>query len=130
MEFLVIVVLIGLIPATIARKKGRSFITWWIYGGLLFIIALPHALLLKTDQASIENRLINEGMKKCPYCAEVVKGDAKVCRYCGRDIGDVAPTVAPPKSKFRWTTLILSLILLVFLAFIGMAIMVTSSIQK
>ena len=26
-------------------------------------------------------------LKRCPYCAEFVRRDAKVCRYCGREIG-------------------------------------------
>ena len=24
--------------------------------------------------------------KKCPFCAEFVKAEAKVCRFCGRDV--------------------------------------------
>ena len=86
MEFLVIAVLIGLIPAFIAQSKGRSFVPWWIYGAAIFIVALPHALLLKPNQQLIEQEQLLQGMQKCPFCAEIIKGDAVVCRYCGRDI--------------------------------------------
>lgn len=42
-----IAAIIGLLPAFIAWNKGQSFIWWWIYGALLFIVALPHALIME-----------------------------------------------------------------------------------
>jgi hypothetical protein len=86
MEMFVLAILIGLLPAVIAQGKGRSFVLWWIYGTALFIVALPHSLIMKPDQDESERRQLADGMRKCPSCAELVKAEAKVCRFCQRDL--------------------------------------------
>ena len=46
LALLIAVALLGLIPANIAKNKGYDFATWWLYGALLIIVALPHAMAL------------------------------------------------------------------------------------
>ncbi|MDD4876259.1 MAG: zinc ribbon domain-containing protein [Dehalococcoidales bacterium] len=81
-----VLIFLGLIPALIANSKGKSFIIWWLYGVVLFIIALPHSILTKTNWANVEKAQIKAGMIKCPYCAEMIKTESIKCRYCGSEV--------------------------------------------
>jgi hypothetical protein len=83
MGFLVIAAVIGVIPANIAKNKGYSFGTWWLYGFLLFIVALPHSLVLKPNPAGVEAEEEHNGKRRCPRCAEFIQVQARVCRFCG-----------------------------------------------
>lgn len=50
--------LLGLLPAFIARAKGYPFLLWWVFGALVFIVALPVAFFLQDRRkVAIVNRM-------------------------------------------------------------------------
>ena len=48
---LVVAAGLGLIPASIAKNKGYSFGLWWLYGWMLFIVAIIHVSLIPDKNA-------------------------------------------------------------------------------
>jgi len=77
----------ALIGVAAAQRKGFSM-AGGIIGGLLLG---PFAFLM-FFMSGITREDANR--KKCPHCAEWVKGDAKVCKHCHRDLA--MPGVVPP----------------------------------
>lgn len=57
LKILLIGALLGWIPAVIAVGKGRRFIRWYLYGSLLFFIALIHVLFFVPPIESRSDRI-------------------------------------------------------------------------
>lgn len=86
MGLIILWVIMALIVAIIAGSKGRSGFAWFLYGFLIWPIALVHALVASSTPKAGEKRAAAEGRKKCPFCAEMIKAEAKVCPHCQRDL--------------------------------------------
>ena len=90
MEWLIVWIACGVFAAAVAASKGRSFIGW-LFLGIFFGI---FALLAVGFMPKIEEAVAMPGSipssereeRKCPFCAEMIKAEAIVCKHCGRDV--------------------------------------------
>ena len=81
MEWLAVYVLaglLGLVTGIISAQKGRSFLLWWFFGTMLFIVALPLALALPATSRSFTKR------RNCPYCGYSMNVKERSCPNCKR----------------------------------------------
>jgi uncharacterized membrane protein YeaQ/YmgE (transglycosylase-associated protein family) len=100
--FLVIIlgIITGVIGGWIAKKKGRREGEGFWLGFLLSFIGLIIEGVLpkfaKPDPvprlSGIDGRVFDASVsdgrsrRKCPFCAEMILAEARVCRYCQRDV--------------------------------------------
>lgn len=87
MELFILWILLGVATAIVASNKGRSGCAWFAVGVLTGPIGLLIALVVAEDRARLEKASLAQGdMRKCPYCAELIRSAAVKCRYCGSEV--------------------------------------------
>ena len=86
MEYIIIWIVCGIGAAAIASSKGRSAGAWFLGGLLLGPIGLLIVGFMGAPAPNVSS------VRKCPFCAETILREAKVCKHCGRE---VEPVIAP-----------------------------------
>lgn len=81
---------LSILAAFIANNKGNSGLVCFLEG-IIFspLIGLFVAIASKPNFKVIEERKIkNERLKKCEFCAELIKKEALICHYCKHECSD------------------------------------------
>ena len=85
-----VVVVLGVVRRGRGRgriEQGKQRCLLVLYGVLLGPIGLILSLVVSGDPAVVERKKIEGGgYRRCEKCAELIRSEARKCRFCGSDI--------------------------------------------
>ena len=66
-----------------ARRKGRSALAWFVLALFFPVISWIIVATMAPSVEAIALRGLRDGSsRRCPNCAEAIRTDARICRYC------------------------------------------------
>lgn len=79
-----------------ASNRGRNGVLYFFLSAILSpLLGFIFILAAGDDKKEIEKQRIASGQeRKCPFCAELIKVEAKVCKHCGRDVDAIETDIA------------------------------------
>lgn len=80
-RYFILIFVAGIVGAIIARSKGRNQILWFILCAIVPLLVIAIAMLPSVVSMGLT--------KKCTNCAEIIKEDANVCKFCGTAINNI-----------------------------------------
>lgn len=66
-----------------------------IVGILMAVVARPNRVAAKRMKAASGDQ------RKCPFCAELVKREATICRFCHKELPSAEPVEGAPRFKSK-----------------------------
>ena len=120
MQWLFFWAIIGaFVGALVGERKGRRG-----EGAALGAILGPLGWLLIALGPDYKAERERTESRKCPFCAELVKREAKVCKHCGRDL---APEPNEKEAQTKNSIHLLIMILSAIVGFIAVALISTAN---
>lgn len=107
--------ILAFVAGFVATSKGRSAVGYFILS-LLFSFLIAIIVLLAVPNLKGKS---SEPSRSCPHCAELILAQAKVCKYCSRDVEPIAPAKQYVEVPQHWLVPAGSVMILVSLVMLG-----------